>query len=505
MKRNTIKNTFLVLAASMALGSCSKSFLELDPRGSQLEANFYKNQTELFQGLISVYDVTQWGTSGGYTMKMPLLTVASDEAHAGGSDASDQPGWVAYDNFTLNPNLGPQLGLWQKNYSGVYRANLFLQKVEGVPGVDAGFKSRTIAEAKTLRAYFYFDLVRWFGRIPLIVGPIPTSELYSQPQAEPTAVYAQIEKDLKEAIPDLPLTIPAGESGRISRGGAKALLGKMLMFQNDNSRMAEAAQLFNDVNTSGVYQLLAGYGDIFNPANKFSAESIWEIPHSNNSAWGDWGWINGGEGSIGPQFIGMADYSGPTYSAGWGFAPISLDLVSAMTGDPRFQYTIIDGAALRAGGATYNERYQNTNYFVKKYAPMQAFRSPVGTAEMNWPYNEIEIRLADTYLLEAEALLRSGGSTARAGQLLNGDAGFKGVRNRVGLGPVTVTLENIYNERRLELATEGHRFFDLIRTGKATAILGPLGFTANKNEVLPIPQSEIDVTKNVLHQNPNYN
>lgn len=504
MNRNKIKNSILALAATVALSACNKDFLELSPRGSQLEDNFYRNQTELLQGLVSVYDVTQWGTSGGYTMKQPLLTVASDEAHAGGSDASDQPGWVAYDNFTLNPNLGPQLGLWQKNYSGVYRANLFLQKVEGVTDLSAAFKSRTIAEAKTLRAYFYFDLVRWFGRIPLITGPIPTAELYSQKQVEPAAVYAQIEKDLKEAIPDLPLTIPVSENGRISRGAAKALLAKAIIFQNDESRMTEAAQLLNEVNSSGVYQLLANFGDVFNPANRFSAESIWEIPHSSNSAWGDWGWINGGEGTIAPQFIGMADYAGPTYSAGWGFAPISLDLVTAMTGDPRFQYTIIDGAALRGGGASYNERYQNTNYFIKKYAPMQAFRSAVGTAEMNWPYNEIEIRLADTYLLEAEAILRSGGNTARAGQLLNGDAGFVGVRNRVGLAPVPVTLENVYNERRLELATEGHRFFDLVRTGKAAAILGPLGFTPNKNEVLPIPQSEIDVTKNVLEQNKNY-
>lgn len=505
MKQRTIKNTFLVLAASLTLGACNKDFLELDPRGTQLEDNFYKNQTELYQGLISVYDVMQWGTSGGYTMKMPLLTVASDEAHAGGSDASDQPSWVAYDNFTLDPFRGPQVGIWQRCYTGIYRANLFLQKVEGVTGLSAAFKARTIAEAKTLRAYFYFDLVRWFGRVPLITGPIPTAELYTQKQAEPAAIYAQIEKDLKEAFPDLPLTIPVAENGRLSRGAAKALLGKSLMFQNDNARMGEAAQLFNEVNASGVYQLLPSFGDIFNPANRFNAESIWEIPHSNNAAWGDWGWINGGEGNVAPQFIGMADYSGPTYSAGWGFAPISLDLVTAMTGDPRFQYTIIDGAALRGGGATYNERYQNTNYFIKKYAPMQAFRSPVGTAEINWPYDEIEIRLADTYLLEAEAILRSGGNAARAGQLLNGDAGFVGVRNRLGLPAVAVTLDNIYKERRLELATEGHRFFDLIRTGQAAGVLGPLGFTPNKNEVLPIPQGEIDVTNGSLEQNPNYN
>ena len=496
--------TIIAFAAALTLGSCKKSFLELDPRGTQLEDNFYKNQTEVYQGLIATYDVMQWGNSGGYTMKMPLLTVASDEAAAGGSDASDQPSWVAYNNFTLDPLRGPQAGLWSKLYAGIYRANLFLGKVEGVPGLDASFKSRTIAEAKTLRAYFYFDLVRWFGKVPLITGAIPTAELYSVPQVEASETYAQIEKDLTEAIPDLPLTIPVSESGRLSKGAAKALLGKVILNQNDNARMGQAAQLFNEVNTSGVYQLLPTFADVFNPANRFHAESIWEIPHSSTAAWGDWGWINGGEGNVGPQFIGMADYNGPTYSAGWGFAPISLDLVTLMTGDPRFDATIIDGGALRSGGASYNDRYQNTNYFLKKYAPRQAFRSPVGTAELNWPVDEIEIRLADTYLMEAEALLRGGGDAARAGDLLNGKVGFVGVRSRVGLAPIAVTLDNVYNERRLELATEGHRFFDLVRTGQAATVLGPVGFVAGKNEVLPIPQGEIDVTKGVLKQNPNY-
>ncbi|MCR6719699.1 MAG: RagB/SusD family nutrient uptake outer membrane protein [Chitinophagaceae bacterium] len=505
MKQRISKYSLITLLTASILGGCSKSFLELEPRGTQLEANFYKNQTEIYQGLVAIYDVMQWGNSGGYTMKMPLLTVASDEAHAGGSDASDQPSWVAYDNFPmLDPYRGPQLGLWQKNYSGVYRANLFISKAESATGLDANFLSRTVAEAKALRAYFYFDLVRFFKNIPLIVGPIPTSELYSLTQADPADVFAQIEKDLTEAIVDLPLTIPVSENGRISKGGAKALLAKVIMFQNQDARMGQAAQLLNEVNGSGVYSLLSNYGDIHNPANRFSSESIWEIPHSSLSAWGDWGWINGGEGNVGPQFIGMADYSGPTYSAGWGFAPISLDLVNAMNGDPRFEYTIIDGQALKSGGANYNERYQNTDYFIKKYAPMQAFRSPVGTAELNWPYNEIEIRLADTYLLEAEALLRSGGDAARAGLLLNGGPGFEGVRSRVGLPPVAVTLANVYNERRLELATEGHRFFDLVRTGQAPTALASKGFTAGTHEVLPIPQQEIDVTKNSLKQNPNY-
>ncbi|WP_315822783.1 RagB/SusD family nutrient uptake outer membrane protein [Paraflavitalea speifideaquila] len=385
-----------------------------------------------------------------------------------------------------------------KNYTGVYRANLLLSKIEKVNGLPANFKSRVIAEAKTLRAYFYFDIVRFFGRAPLITGAIPTSELYNQKQAEAAALFTQIEKDLTEARPDLPLTLPVSEYGRLTKGAATAILAKAILYQNNNARMGEAANLLKEVNTSAAYHLLANYGDIFRPDNKFHGESILEIPHSNLAAWGDWGWINGGEGNVAAQFVGAADYSGPLYSGGWGFCPITEDLVAAMKDDPRFPHTIIDGNAMKAQGAKYNARYQNTDYFIRKYAPVTAYRSNVGTAEINWPINEIEIRLADTYLLEAEALVRGGGDAARAKSLLDA------VRGRVNLPSITATLDNIYKERRLELATEGHRFFDLVRTGKAAEVLGSRGFKANKNEVLPIPQQEIDVTNKVLEQNKGY-
>ncbi|GAO42222.1 RagB/SusD family nutrient uptake outer membrane protein [Flavihumibacter petaseus] len=497
MKQFKLYIGIAVIGAGILTG-CSKSFLELTPRGTELEANFYRNEDELAQGLVAVYDVMGWGTSGGYTMKMPLLTAASDEAYAGGSDASDQPNWVAYDNFTLDPQRGPQVGLWQKNYSGVYKANLLLEKLEGSTSISETFRMRAESEAKFLRAYFYFDLVRFFGKIPLILGPISSDQLYSFPQSEPQDIYAQIEKDLNEARPGLPATVPVNENGRITRGAATALLGKVIIFQNNDGRMLEAAQLLQEVNSGGVYQLLTNFGDIFRPDNKFNAESILEIQHSNLAAWGDWGWINGGEGNVGVQFIGAADYNGNVYSNGWGFCPITLDLVEAMKDDPRFEFTIVDGKKMKAEGATYNARYQNTDYFIRKYAPQKAYRSTVGTSEINWPYNEIEIRLADTYLLEAEALVRGGGDAGRAKSLLDA------VRGRVGLGSVAPSLDNIYNERRLELATEGHRFFDLVRTGKAAAVLADQGFTSGKNEVLPIPQVEIDVTNKTLIQNPNY-
>ncbi|KQS41415.1 RagB/SusD family nutrient uptake outer membrane protein [Pedobacter sp. Leaf194] len=502
MNNKNIKSLMAIVAVMVVFVSCKKDYLELTPRGTALEDNFYKNETEVMQGVIAVYDVTQWGTTGGYTMKMPLLSAASDDCFAGGSNASDQPNWVAYDNFNMNSSVGPQVGLWNKNYSGINRANVILSKIEKATTLSAAFKTRVTAETKFLRAYFYFDLVRWFGNVPLITKVLETSELYTQVQSTPAQIYAQIEKDLRDAIPGLPATISAGEKGRISQGAAKAQLGKVLLYQNDNAKMTEAATLFEDVNRVGNpygYSLLPNYADIFNPANKFNAEAILEIPHSNNAAWSDWGYINGGEGNVGTQFVGMDSYNGDTYSSGWGFCPVTLDLVGVMKNDPRFAATIIDGAALKAAGATYNGRYQNTDYFIKKYAPLKAFRSASGVAEQNWPIDEIEIRLADTYLMQAEALLRSGGSASRAKELLDA------VRARVGLASIPATLDNVYAERRLELATEGHRFFDLVRTGKAVAVLGSQGFKAGKSEYLPIPLNEIEVTKGGIKQNPGYN
>ena len=497
-----IKYSIALLAFIQVFASCKKDYLELTPRGTALEDNFYKNESEVYQGLIAVYDVIQWGTSGGYTMKMPLLSAASDDCYAGGSNASDQPNWVAYDNFKMDSRIGPQSGLWSKNYTGINRANVILDKIEKSTTLSAPFKARVTAEAKFLRAYFYFDLVRWFGNVPLITTVLPTADLYTQVQVGPEQIYAQIEQDLRAAFPDLPVTIGEADKGRISQGAAKAQLGKVLLYQNNNAKFTEAATLFQDVNRTGNaygYALMASYAAIFNPENKFNSESILEIPHSNNAAWTDWGWINGGEGNVATQFIGIDGYSGDTYSSGWGFCPVTEDLAAVMKADPRFDATIIDGNALKAAGATYNVRYQNTDYFIKKYAPLKAYRSASGTAEQNWPINEIEIRLADTYLMEAEALVRGGGAVARAQELLDA------VRKRVGLPSIPATLDNIYKERRLELATEGHRFFDLVRTGKAVEVLGARGFQAGKSEYLPIPQTEIEITKGTIKQNPGYN
>jgi hypothetical protein len=204
------------------------------------------------------------------------------------------------------------------------------------------------------------------------------------------------------------------------------------------------------------------------------------------------------EGNVYTQMCGARAYTGPTYVAGWGFNPIILDFVNIMKNDPRYKYTIINIDSLKqAGKANYEKGYQNTGYFVAKYAPLQEFYSTIGgDPVINYPNDYIEIRLADTYLMEAECLVRAGGDLGKAQSYLDQ------VRARVGLPSVPATLENIYLERRLELATEGHRFFDLVRTGQAAEKLAFKGFTPNKNELLPIPLEELSNTK--LVQNPGY-
>lgn len=503
------KYIFLLLGLGLAT-SCGKDFLELEPRGTQLETNFYKTQEEIFQGLVATYDVLGWDGTNGWTMKLGLLNAASDDCHAGGSDASDQPSWVAWDAFTLTPLLGPQLGLWRKYYAGVYRSNLLLQKIEEVEDLDPAFKARTIAEAKFLRAWFYFDLVRLFGNIPLFTEPIGGDDIFSVKQVSPQAVYAQIEQDLLDAknTVELPETVPPNELGRITQGAVSALLGKVILFQNDESRMLEAAAHFEDVINSGNYFLMPDYGDIFKRENEFGPESIFEIQYADNRP-GDWGCCfasgpvnNATEGNYSIQFFGMRDYAGPVYAAGWGFCPVTVELADFMQGDPRRVHTIIDGNALRQQGASYSEGFQNTDFFIKKYAPIAANQATDGVIALEWADNVKAIRYADVLLMAAEAIVRGNGDQSKARQYVNK------IRNRVSLQPFPGNLSGqnllnaIYRERRLELATEGFRFWDLVRTGMAAEELD--GFQAGKHEYLPIPQQEIELSQGALEQNPGY-
>lgn len=486
---------------ALLFSGCSKDFLTTEPVGRDLEINYYQNESQAFEALVSIYDVLQWNDQYGFTMFRFLLTCASDDAYAGGSDASDQPSWVAFDNFTMTPNLGPQAGFWRKNYKGIYRANLYLEKIDEIESASEAFKTRTKAEARFLRAKFYFDLVRLFGNVPLIDQTLEPNEYYTINQVGPEVIYPFIIADLEAAINDLPETVPGTEIGRATKAAAQAILARVLLFRGDQADMATVATLCEDIINSGNYSLVADYGELFTKSGEWGSESIFEITYSENST-SDWGRFGSGhsEGNVGVQFCGMRDYSGPDYTPGWGFLPVSTELEAFMQGDPRYQHTIIDADNL--AGAEYTPGYQNTGFFIKKYAPLASNFPPDGEPALNWGNNVREVRYADVLLMAAEGLVRSGGSEAMARTYLNQ------VRSRVGLPGVSASgnqlLEAIYDERRMELATEGHRYFDLIRTGKAETVLSDYGWDPTVHKYLPLPQNEIDASQGALTQNPGY-
>lgn len=485
--------------------SCSKDFLEVDPKGTDLEANYYKNQEQAFAGLVAVYDIMN-KNSGGFDNMVTMMNAGSDDHYAGGGTATDGAGIQGFSNYTLNSTTISG-SFWSDHYQGIFRANYLLTKLPSIP-MDANLIARYTAECKALRANYYFNLVRMFKNIPLITVPLASSEFNSVLQATPAAIYTQMEKDLNEAIANLPATVPADEAGRFTKGAAKALLGKIYLYDPAGDKKTLAASELASVNgTPGGtsqfgYKLLANYKDLWVVDNKYNTESIIEVGHTNASSayWGNWG---GGaaEGNIinimcGPRNYTKIGTSAPDLPSGWSFNVFTQAFYDVIKSDPRFAATVLDMKALTAANqASYIGGYQDTGYFLNKFIPRKSdVTTGTGEPVLNYRQNSYVIRLADSYLMEAEAL---GGTGTRAQALLDA------VRARVGLGSIPVSIANIKAERRLELAGEGHRFFDLVRWNDAATVLASRGFKAGKNEIFPIPYKELQNTKIV--QNPGYN
>lgn len=526
-----MKNKAIYISSLIALlfiqVSCSDEFLELSPKTGQVEANYYQNEEQAFLALTAVYDaysVQNW-------QFVPTMSdIFSDDAFCGGSNVSDMSQFQEMEMFNMTAENGAAADLWNRCYSGIYRANLYLQKQEEVEWVSDGMKARMEAEALFLRAYFYWDLVRHYGYTPLIVEVLPSVEDYKTlPQNSPDELFTQIATDLLAAEAVLPETLTGDETGRISKGAVKALMARIYLYHEGFAKPVLGTSAWSngsttidetyvrlaleDVIGSDEYQLVSDYTELWGWENQNNEESVLEMQYSDKAKSGDWGgWnINGNFSSV---WIGVRNPSGDNGRVfpGWSFATPTWSLSEEFeAGDPRKDVTLYD-AEVRLDD--YNRAYMNTGYFNGKYMALNDYIGSGGDAAHNFPRNHTDIRYADVLLMAAELNLDA--DNGKATTYLNE------VRTRSlgdGAALSSVTLDDIYHERRVEFGGEGLRKWDLLRRGNDYAAakindsfnvpanvpnpshFTPRTFKANTWGMFPVPASEIRNTNDgVLKQ-----
>lgn len=504
MKNYIIKLSIICLSGLIILSGCKK-FLDQEVPGAFPEQEFYKTDLDAIQAVTGVYDFMQAHYNANWASIYLVKTLLTDESNCGGSDAGDQPGYQTLDNYNFDATNDKVRDVWRMCYFTIYRANKVINKTEPANTL----RKRLIAEAKVLRAYNYFELVTLWGDVPLILNDIPPAAYTTTGRSPKAAVWTQIEKDLNESIPDLPLKnqYSTADKFRVSKGTAQALLGKAYLFQQ---KWSDAANQFETVITSNQYSLAPSVGSAFSRNQEFGFESVFEISYTNARAydWGNFPWDYQPESNIHIQLMGpRGDFytKAPADSlvGGWGFNLPKQKLWNAFVnaGDVarRRHIMMSEGELVAAGGNWSNPNaWDYEGYFQRKYAPYTSQTgAPIG--ELNYGTNWRHIRYADVLLMAAEANYRSS-NEPKARTYLNM------IRQRSSLPTTsasgTALFDAIVLERQLELAFEGVRFQDLVRWGRATQELGSLGFVSGKHELLPIP--DFDIRTGGLTQNPGY-
>jgi starch-binding outer membrane protein, SusD/RagB family len=456
--------------------ACTKDFLELEPKTGLVEENFYKTESDAFLALTGVYD----GLSVQNWQFIPLMAdIFSDDAFAGGGDASDMSQWQEIEQSRMTDANGAATDLWNRCYTTIYRANLYLEKEGGITWTNPENQKRFVAEAKFIRAYIYYDLARHYGWVPIITSVLPSIDDYrSVTQHTPSEVYTQVAKDLLAAIPDLPETVPASEIGRVTKYAAQALMARIYLYHtgiktaipelgitgawSDGTTTIDKTYVqlaLDDIITKGGYQLVPNYADLFDWAHQNTNEAVFELQYSEkakSSDWGGWG-INGNFSII---FYGMRNPAGfgGVWDAGWSFATITWSMINEYeAGDPRKDATVFHADA---ESGSYLAAFQNTGYFNKKWMPRNAYQATAGSREHNYPANFIDIRYADVLLMAAELFVTDNPSKA-TGYLNQVRTRALGASAAKG----SITMDDIMHERRVELAGEGSRKWDLLRMG----------------------------------------
>lgn len=449
------------------LAACQKGFLDLKPLSQPNVDNFYQTANDFGNAVNGAYDVLQTASQYGGDFNT-LLEARSDNVLD--NDPSSNAGLRYNIDRFIEPTTNSILrDTWGSLYTGINRCNLILDKIDAVT-MDNTLKARYKGEAQFIRALSYFNLVRLWGNVPLVLTAGTTTDARSYTRNTVAEVYAAIEKDLTDAAANLPTSYTGADVGRATSGAAKGLLGKVYVTEK---KFSQAGPVLRDVVATGTYQLLANVADVFAVTNKNNAEIVFAVKFRK----GVGGALPEGHGLWYGTNIG--DNIEPSLRAAY------------PTGDKRLPLTVQIPVP------------NNVNVVPRKFYDVFSSTNDVGN---DFPV----LRFADVLLLYAEALNEVGyEANGLALQSLNQ------VRSRAGAPVYTAGQlptqaafrEAVLNERRLELALENDRWFDLVRTGKAVDALKATGITVPANRlVYPIPQSEIDTYNNptTFPQNPGY-
>lgn len=490
------KPILLFVLTALLWAGCSKDFLDRKPLSDLTYDTYFETADHAVWATNAIYQQFRTWECIGFSW-IGNTDIISDDADKG-STPTDALYILDIDEFTFDATNLTFGWLWQGFYHAIFRANLAIENIPGID-MDTKLRDRLVGEAKFLRAYAYFNLVRWFGDLPLVTRPLSQDEFYTQTRRPAAEIYNQIIQDLEDAILVLPekSEYASEDLGRATKGAARGMLAKVYLTLGD---WANCEQYCRDVIESGEYELWPNYPEIFQRVGENCSESLFEIQATALST-----------GSlVGASPYNMIQGVRGIPNLGWGFNRPSDDLVAEFEPfDPRLAATVLNvGEVLPDGSAVVqdNPEILNERYNQKAWVPAHA------GLQDNGPGNIRILRYADVLLMMAEAINEQN-RPGDALQYLND------VRDRARgnlpphIIPAVMTNDQaelrgkIWHERRVELAMEQHRWFDLLRTGRAAermAAVGKTNFTPGKHELLPLPQTEIDVSGGNLENNPGY-
>ncbi|MBD5309516.1 MAG: RagB/SusD family nutrient uptake outer membrane protein [Muribaculaceae bacterium] len=504
MKLNKYLLTVALAGMGLSLTSCGSEWLEINNNTQDPVEEYYKKESNIQQAIVAAYDPLHWfDYANNYCGINIYPEVLADQCFPGGGDVNDMNQWKMVFNFNVTPTVVLSTN-YSNAYSGVKRCNdaIHYMYTYWQPETAKELANRDYYESQALalRAFFYNYLWHWWGNIAYYTENL--SGDYLAPQYSADEVYEFIMDDIERVIEldALPEKTTGAELGRVTKHFVYMLYAEVVMYQNDASRKSTALKYMEEIISSGKYQLMSDFASIWDVAGEWCDESIFEINYSDYLANRNWSWGGTAGGTVVPCMIlprGYDSSDGIHDNTGWGFGTVRKSTYDSYAANDSRR----DASIWQPAPGSYKEGFQDTGYFLAKYAGKIGGNSgQIADAVLNYNNNLRLYRYSECLLNAAEL-----GSP-------NAQTYLDMVRTRAGLSSVPATQDNIIQERAWEFLGEGKRYWDLIRTGLAKDYLvagneipdDRTGNYTDNKKYLPFPQDEIDKCRGTLKQNDQY-